>query len=74
MSGVPLTASEVPASLGGASHSPSRMSLRTRAPLAQVYNEMHGLIVGVGKTYCLKSNPKCDECPLKHLLPTLHAS
>jgi len=74
LSGVPLTASEVPASLGGASHSPSRMSLRTRAPLAQVYNEMHGLIVGVGKTYCLKSNPKCDECPLKHLLPTLHAS
>src|SRR5438874_6643129 len=74
LSGVPLTASEVPASLGGASHSPSRMSLRTRAQLAQVYNEMHGLIVGVGKTYCLKSNPKCDECPLKHLLPTLHAS
>jgi len=54
---------------GGASHRPSRMSLAARAPLAQVFNEMHGLIVGVGKKYCLKSSPKCDECPLKPLLP-----
>ena len=54
---------------GGASHSPSRMSLASREPLAQVFNEMHGLIVGVGKKYCLKTNPNCDQCPLKHLLP-----
>src|SRR6266436_1287365 len=33
---------------GGASHRPSRMSLAARAPLAQVFNEMHGLIVGGG--------------------------
>jgi len=56
-------------SVGGASNRPSRMSLAARAPLAQVFNEMHGLIVGVGKKYCLKSSPKCDECPLKPLLP-----
>jgi endonuclease-3 related protein len=54
---------------GRTSHKPSRMSLADRAPLAQVFNEMHGLIVGVGKNYCSKSKPQCDECPLKHLLP-----
>jgi len=54
--------------LRGASHKPSRMSLANRVPLAQTFNEMHGLIVGVGKNYCAKSKPRCDECPLKHLL------
>lgn len=56
-------------SSGGASHLPSPMSLAARSPLAQVFNEMHGLIVGVGKKYCLKSRPRCDGCPLKPLLP-----
>src|SRR6185312_4625746 len=42
---------------GGAAHSPSRMSLAKRSLAAQVFNEMHGLIVGVGKKYCLKSKP-----------------
>jgi endonuclease-3 related protein len=56
-------------SQGAASHPPSRMSLASRSPITQVYNEMHGLIVGVGKQYCLKSKPRCHECPLKHLLP-----
>ena len=37
--------------------------------LVQVYNEMHGLIVGIGKNYCRKSQPKCDECPLQGFLP-----
>jgi endonuclease-3 related protein len=55
--------------LQGASHRPSRMSLAARSPLAQVFNEMHGLIVGVGKNHCLKSKPQCDLCPLKPLLP-----
>jgi endonuclease-3 related protein len=59
---------------GCASHKPSRMSLATRVPLAQVFNEMHGLIVGVGKNYCAKSKPRCDECPLKHLLPSAQTS
>ena len=58
-----------PNSPGRAWHRPSRMSLATRISTAQVFNEMHGLIVGVGKNYCAKSNPRCDECPLKHLLP-----
>lgn len=53
----------------GACHLPSRMSLAKRSPLVQVYNDMHGLIVGVGKNYCFKSQPKCDECPLRIFLP-----
>jgi endonuclease III-like uncharacterized protein len=30
---------------------------------------MHGLIVGVGKHFCGKSQPKCDGCPLQPYLP-----
>lgn len=53
----------------GAAHAPSAMSTADRAPLAQVYNEMHGLIVGVGKNHCGKSQPNCDACPLRQFLP-----
>jgi len=53
----------------GASHAPSAMSTTERTALVQVYNEMHGLIVGVGKTYCRKSQAKCDGCPLQSFLP-----
>jgi endonuclease-3 related protein len=53
----------------GASHPPSLMSLAQRSPLTQTYNEMHGLIVGVGKNYCLKANPNCEACPLRVFLP-----
>jgi endonuclease-3 related protein len=53
----------------GAAHFPSAMSIAKRTSLVQVYNEMHGLIVGVGKNYCGKSQPKCDECPLQSFLP-----
>jgi endonuclease-3 related protein len=53
----------------GAVHPPSKMSTAKRTALAQVYNEMHGLIVGVGKNYCRKSQPRCDECPLQKFLP-----
>jgi endonuclease III related protein len=49
-------------------HTPSRMSSARRSPLAQVYNEMHGLIVGVGKRFCLKSRAECEECPLRKFL------
>jgi endonuclease-3 related protein len=53
----------------GASHPPSRMSRARRSSLAHVFNEMHGLIVGVGKNYCLKSRPRCEQCPLQPFLP-----
>jgi endonuclease III related protein len=54
----------------GASHAPSAMSTLTRTALVQIYNEMHGLVVGVGKNYCGKSKLKCDECPLHPFLPS----
>jgi endonuclease-3 related protein len=57
------------AGLPAAAHPPSTMSNAKRTALTQVYNEMHGLIVGVGKHYCRKSQPRCDQCPLRSFLP-----
>ncbi len=62
-------AQPLPAGIRGAAHPPSALSTAKRTGLAQVYNEMHGLIVGVGKNYCRKSHPRCDECPLQPFLP-----
>jgi endonuclease III related protein len=53
----------------GAAHRPSPMSTAKRSALVQIYNEMHGLIVGVGKNYCMKSKPRCEDCPLQSFLP-----
>jgi endonuclease III related protein len=50
-------------------HEASAMSTSQRSPLAQVYNEMHGLLVQAGKHYCLKRQPKCEVCPLGSVLP-----
>jgi hypothetical protein len=53
----------------GAAHPPSAMSTAKGTALGQGYNEMNGLIVGVGKNYCRKSQARCDECPLQKFLP-----
>lgn len=53
----------------GSCHRPSRMSTAPRSNLVQVFNEMHGLIVGVGKNCCLKSQMRCEQCPLQRYLP-----
>lgn len=53
----------------GSCHPPSPMSTAGRTPVAQAFNEMHGLIVGVGKNYCKKSQPSCEQCPLQKFLP-----
>jgi endonuclease III related protein len=58
-----------PAGPVGSCHRPSRVSMSKRTALVQILNEMHGLIVGVGKTYCLKSQPRCEQCPLQKFLP-----
>jgi endonuclease-3 related protein len=62
-------APQLEAGIHGAAHPPSAMSTSARTALVQVYNEMHGLIVGVGKNYCRKSKPACEECPLQQFLP-----
>jgi endonuclease III related protein len=67
--GIQTGAAKIGARPRGSSHRPSRVSTAERTPLVQVFNEMHGLIVGVGKTYCLKSQPQCEQCPLQKFLP-----
>jgi endonuclease-3 related protein len=62
---------ELPLGLRGAAHKPSAVSTTQRPALAQIYNEMHGLIVGVGKNHCRKSQAQCDGCPLQKFLPRL---
>ncbi len=34
----------------------------------RLYNEYHALLVEVSKRYCVKSAPKCCDCPLKPFL------
>jgi endonuclease-3 related protein len=63
------SAPQLEAGIRGAGHPPSAMSTTARTALVQVYNEMHGLIVGVGKHFCRKSQPQCDGCPLQKFLP-----
>jgi endonuclease III related protein len=60
---------QMEAGIRGAAHPPSAMSTAKRTALVQVYNEMHGLIVGVGKHYCRKREPLCKECPLCAFFP-----
>ncbi|MBZ5680654.1 MAG: endonuclease III domain-containing protein [Acidobacteriia bacterium] len=60
---------ELDSGIRGAAHPPSPMSMARRIALVQVYNEMHGLIVGVGKHYCKKATAACEECPLRPFLP-----
>jgi endonuclease III related protein len=55
--------------LRGAAHHPSRVSRCKRTPLVQRFNEMHALVVGVGKNHCFNRNPDCRTCPLRSFLP-----
>jgi endonuclease III related protein len=58
----------------GSSHAPSGMSTAKRDVIAQIFNEMHGLIVGVGKNYCKRSQAQCERCPLQKFLPGADSS
>ena len=49
-------------------HSPSAMSTMARPATVQVFNEMHGVLVQLGKHYCSKRGPNCDACPLGEML------
>jgi endonuclease-3 related protein len=35
----------------------------------ELFNEFHALIVNTGKNWCQKKAPRCEECPLRSLLP-----
>jgi endonuclease-3 related protein len=34
-----------------------------------MFNEFHALLVHLGKHYCKKAKPLCENCPLKEYLP-----
>jgi endonuclease-3 related protein len=36
---------------------------------AALYNEFHALLVNVGKNWCRKGRPRCEDCPLLPHLP-----
>ncbi|HEX8925168.1 MAG TPA: hypothetical protein VF786_05215 [Terriglobales bacterium] len=50
-------------------HEPSALSQLPRSETTQVFGEFHGLLVQVGKHFCLKQQPRCEECPLRDSLP-----
>jgi len=52
----------------GAHHPPSPMSTAPRSARAQLFNEMHGLLVGVAKNYCQSRRALCEDCPLRAFL------
>jgi endonuclease III related protein len=54
----------------GAAHPPSATSTSERSATVQIYNEMHGLIVGAGKYFCKKAKAECEACPLRPFLPS----
>lgn len=68
-------ADTVPANLNGdksshhCDHLPSSLSASVRPQAAQCFNEMHALIVQIGKYHCRKTKPLCETCPLACLLP-----
>ncbi|HET9695883.1 MAG TPA: hypothetical protein VFP40_03385 [Terriglobales bacterium] len=64
LSGSPKTHEKPP----GAYHSPSAMSEAPRSATAQIFNEMHGLIVGVAKNFCQARQVHCERCPLGKFL------
>jgi endonuclease-3 related protein len=39
-------------------------------PQAELFNEFHALIVNTGKNWCRKNAPRCEECPLRSMLPS----
>ncbi len=39
-----------------------------------IFNEYHALLVRLGKEFCLKNKPRCDECPIGRGKFTVHSS
>lgn len=50
-------------------HEPSVMSQTDRSDGARRLNEMHALLVQVGKHYCHRARALCEACPLRFDLP-----
>lgn len=44
-----------------------KLFMKHLPPEARLFNEYHALLVALGKNYCLKSKPACEECPLRKI-------
>src|ERR1700680_2798329 len=56
---------------GKANYETVRAFIETSIPRQpELFNEFHALIVNTGKKWCRKSAPRCEECPLRSLLPS----
>ena len=49
----------------------SALNQRTGAARLDYWQDYHAQLVMVGKHFCRTHAPRCDECPLKPLLPRL---
>src|SRR5271169_2005523 len=55
---------------GKADYEKVRAFIETSIPLQpELFNEFHALIVNTGKNWCRKRAPRCQDCPLRSLLP-----
>jgi endonuclease-3 related protein len=55
----------------GASYAAAQEFLhRHLAPEPTTFNEFHALLVEVGKRYCRREVPRCEDCPLQEFLPS----
>lgn len=41
---------------------------------ADIFNEYHALLVRLGKDFCLKNRPRCEECPIGKEQFAVHSS
>jgi endonuclease-3 related protein len=48
-----------------------QFAMRQMRKDVQRYNEFHALLVAVGKRYCHRRDPACDQCPLGDLPRTI---
>lgn len=46
-----------------------KFTLRRQAPAPRIYDEYHALMVLTAKHHCLKSEARCEGCPLQPFLP-----
>ena len=55
---------------GKADYESVRALVETSIPRRpELFNELHALIVNTGKNWCRKGAPRCEDCPLRPLLP-----
>lgn len=44
-----------------------RMFMMQLPKSVKLFNEFHALLVRLGKEFCLKNNPRCNDCPIQEI-------